>query len=45
MISDNPNEICERLKLLVSSKTAGNSNHNQEINSILEELRERHLIH
>lgn len=42
---DNPNEICERLKLLVSSKMAGNSNHSQEINSILEELRERHLIH
>lgn len=42
---DDPNELCERLKLLVSSKGAGNSNHNQEINSILEELRERHLIH
>lgn len=42
---DNPNELCERLKLLVSSKRAGNSNHDQEINSILEELRERHLIH
>lgn len=42
---DNPNELCERLKLLVSSKGAGNSNHDQEINSILEELRERHLIH
>lgn len=42
---DNPNELCDRLKLLISSKGAGNSNHNQEINSIVEELRERHLIH
>lgn len=41
---DDPNELCERLKLLLSSKQAGNSNHNQEINSILEELRELNLI-
>lgn len=41
---DDPNELCERLKLLVSSKGAGNSNHDQEINSIVEELRERHII-
>lgn len=37
---DDPNELCDRLKLLVSSKSAGNSNHDQEINSIVEELRE-----
>lgn len=37
---DNPNELCERLRLLISSRVAGNTNHMQEINSILEELRE-----
>lgn len=42
---DDPNELVERLMLLVSSKSAGNSNHDQEINSILEELRERNIIH
>lgn len=41
---DDPNELCDRLQLLVSSQSAGNSNHNQEINSILEELRERNII-
>lgn len=41
---DDPNELCDRLKLLVSSQIAGNSNHNQEINSILEELHERNII-
>lgn len=37
---DDPNELCERLRLLVSSRMAGNTNHMQEINSIVEELRE-----
>lgn len=37
---DDPNELCERLRLLVSSRMAGNTNHMQEINSIIEELRE-----
>lgn len=41
---DDPNEICDRLQLLVASKVAGNSNHQQEINSIIEELRERNII-
>lgn len=41
---DNPNDLCERLKLLLSSKSAGNTNHNQEINSIIHELRHRHII-
>lgn len=41
---DDPNELCERLMLLVSSKNAGNSNHGQEINSIIDELRERNVI-
>lgn len=37
---DDPNEICDRLRLLISSRMAGNNNHIQEINSIIEELRE-----
>lgn len=36
---DDPNELVDRLILLLSSKSAGNSNHDQEINSIVEELR------
>ena len=42
---DDPNELVERLMLLISSKSAGNTNHDQEINSIIEELRERNIIH
>lgn len=41
---DDPNELCDRLRLLVSSKLAGNSNHTQEINSIVRQLRELGLI-
>lgn len=41
---DDPNELCERLRLLISSRMAGNSNHMQEINSIIEELRELKCI-
>lgn len=41
---DDPNELCERLQLLLASKSAGNSNHDQEINSIIEELKERDII-
>lgn len=41
---DDPNELCERLRLLLSSRMAGNTNHTQEINSIIEELRELKLI-
>lgn len=37
---DDPNELCDRLQLLVSSRMAGNTNHMQEISSIIEELRE-----
>lgn len=42
---DDPNELCNRLRLLMSSQSAGNNNHNQEINSILEELYERGIIY
>lgn len=41
---DDPNELCDRLRLLVSSKMAGNTNHMQEVNSIIEELRELKYI-
>lgn len=41
---DDPNELCKRLKLLTASKEAGNSNHDQEINSIIEELRELKIV-
>lgn len=41
---DNPNELCARLRLLVSSQLAGNTNHSQEINSIVQEIRELGLI-
>lgn len=40
----NPNELVTRLNLLVSSQNAGNTGVNNEIISILEELRERKLI-
>lgn len=41
---DDPNELCDRLRLLTSSQRAGNTNHDQEINSILEELYEQGII-
>lgn len=41
---DDPNELCDWMRLLKSSQTAGNTNHTQEINSILEELYERKII-
>jgi hypothetical protein len=41
---DDVNEIVDRLKLLVASQTAGHTGHNNEIVSILEELREAKII-
>lgn len=41
---DDPNELCERLQLLLASQSAGNTNHGQEINSIILELREQNII-
>lgn len=41
---DDPNELVERLKLLVASKDAGNTNHDNEILSIIEELKEAGII-
>lgn len=41
---DDPNELVERLRLLISSKVAGHTNHDNEILSIIEELREANII-
>lgn len=41
---NDPNEMVERLRLLLSSQQAGNNSHNNEITSILEELRESNII-
>lgn len=41
---DDPNELVERLKLLVASRDAGNTNHDNEILSIIEELKEANII-
>lgn len=41
---DNPNELVERLKLLIASKDAGNTGLDNEIISIIEELRESNII-
>lgn len=42
---DDPNELVERLKLLVASYDAGNNGVHNEIISIIEELREAGIIH
>ncbi|XP_066585314.1 uncharacterized protein [Prorops nasuta] len=41
---NNPNELVNRLKLLIASKNAGHTNHDNEIISIIEELREDGII-
>lgn len=41
---DDPNELIDRLKLLMASRDAGNRNHDNEIISIIEELREAGII-
>lgn len=41
---DDPNEIVDRLRLLMSSTAAGHNAHTNEIISIIEELREAQLI-
>ena len=41
---DDPNELVTRLNLLASSQSVGNTGVNNEIISILEELRERNII-
>ena len=41
---DDPNELVDRLRLLVAERSAGNNNHDNEIISIIEELREAKVI-
>lgn len=42
---DDPNELVERLRLLVAEQSAGNPSHINEIHSIIEELREGGYIY
>ena len=42
---DNPNELVDRLKLLIAERSAGNNNHNNEILALIEELREAKIIY
>ena len=42
---DDPNELVERLRLLLASRAAGSNSHVNEINSIIEELREAEIIY
>ncbi|XP_043468125.1 uncharacterized protein LOC122502244 [Leptopilina heterotoma] len=42
---DDPNELVDRLRLLMASQAAGNPSHNNEIMSIIEELREAKMIY
>lgn len=41
---DDPNELVDRLRLLIASQNAGHNNHNNEIVSIIEELYEANII-
>lgn len=41
---NNPNELVDRLRLLLASQMAGNNAHHNEIVSIIEELREAKII-
>lgn len=41
---DDPNELVERLRLLFASRRAGNTSHDNEITSIISELREEGII-
>ena len=41
---DDPNELVDRLRLLLASRDAGHTGHDNEIASIVEELREAVLI-
>jgi len=42
---DDPNELVERLRLLIAEQSAGNLSHTNEIHSIIEELREGKYIY
>ncbi|KAG5865762.1 hypothetical protein JTB14_025734 [Gonioctena quinquepunctata] len=40
---DDPNELCERLKLLIASINAGNGSHDNEILAIINEFKEANI--
>ena len=42
---DDPNELVDRLRLLIAEREAGNPSHNNEILAIIEELREADYIY
>lgn len=42
---DDPNELVDRLRLLVAERGAGNNNHDNEILAIIEELREAKYVY
>ena len=42
---DDPNELVDRLRLLLAELEAGNQSHTNEIHSIIEELKEAGYIH
>lgn len=41
---DDPNELVDRLRLLIAERSAGNNNHDNEIHAIIEELKEAKII-
>ena len=41
---NDPNELVDRLRLLIASQHAGHTNHNNEIISIIEELKKANII-
>lgn len=41
---DDPNELVDRLRILVASKSVGHTGHENEMISIIEELREAKII-
>lgn len=42
---NDPNELVDRLRLLIASTNAGHEGHENEIESIIEELREENIIY
>lgn len=41
---EDPNKLCDRLRLLLSSQIVGNMEHGEEINTIIAKLRELEII-
>ena len=42
---DDPNELVDRLRLLLAERSGGNQSHINEIVSIIEELREAGIVY